>query len=157
MPRICSISFRWILWNLFKAARHRLPQTFNISNFDLEELIVWNKLYARFMKFQSFYVNWNRKVWGIVIRFFQSLLDLKANNSNLIYFTWGCINSLFRNKSWEINDIPPNHRFSSVQRWIHNVLGSCSSWLLRVSDLPHFLQGNIFLTFFKVILFLQVV
>ena len=26
MPRICSISFFWILWNLFNAARHRLPQ-----------------------------------------------------------------------------------------------------------------------------------
>ena len=26
MPRIRSISFCWILWNLFNAARHRLPQ-----------------------------------------------------------------------------------------------------------------------------------
>ena len=31
MPRIRSISFCWILWNLFNAARHRLPQRFHLS------------------------------------------------------------------------------------------------------------------------------
>ena len=29
VPRIRSISFCWILWNLFNAARHRLPQCYN--------------------------------------------------------------------------------------------------------------------------------